>query len=259
LPFININQIKLFYVENKIEGIPLLFIHGWLGSSLEWIYQFSYFNTKSHIIILDLPGYGKSDKPDAKYSIDFFSKVIKEFLKELGYDKVILIGHSLGGLIAQNIAIQNPTMVNKLILISTSAISQRKEKKFLLFWVNVIFKLAYVNFLKNTIKRINSEEKENSAFRRQVKNALDIPKSVVLNTFKHMTSKFKENKKISEIFQPTLILYGTADKIISQPEINTLGNIIPNSETVLIENYPHRVMIKNHEVVNNKIEIFIKD
>jgi pimeloyl-ACP methyl ester carboxylesterase len=230
-----------------------------LGSSLEWIYQFSYFNAKNHIIILDLPGFGKSDKPNTNYSIDFFSKVIKEFLKELGYDEVILIGHSLGGLIAQNIAIRNPRLVNKLILISTSAISQRKEKRFLLFMVNVIFKLAYVNFLKNTIKRINSEEKENSAFRKQFKNALDIPKSVVLNTFKNMTSKFEENKKISEIFQPTLIIYGTADTIISQTEINTLGNLIPNSETVVIENYPHRVMIKNHETVNKNIEIFIKN
>jgi pimeloyl-ACP methyl ester carboxylesterase len=158
LPFIKINQLNIYYLENKRRGTPLLFIHGWLGSSLEWIYQFSYFNSSHHIIILDLPGYGKSDKPNTKYSIDFFTKIIVDFLKLLGYSETILIGHSLGGLIAQSITIQNPELVKKLILISTSAISQKKKKKFLLFCVNLIFKLTYTNFLKSTVKRINSTE-----------------------------------------------------------------------------------------------------
>ncbi|MFX0075476.1 MAG: alpha/beta fold hydrolase, partial [Candidatus Hermodarchaeota archaeon] len=126
MPFVNINQIKLFYIENKIKGIPLLFIHGWLGSSLEWIYQFNYFNSRRHILILDLPGFGKSDKPIANYSIDFFSKLVIAFLKHLGYREAILIGHSLGGLIAQNITIQNPTLVKKLILISGAPAAMRE-------------------------------------------------------------------------------------------------------------------------------------
>ncbi len=258
MPFININQLKIFYIENKIRGIPLLFIHGWLGSSHEWIYQFSYFKSRCHIIILDLPGYGKSDKPNTKYSIDFFTKVIVDFLQQLGYDEVILIGHSLGGLIAQNITIQYPILVKKLILISTSAISEPKNKKFLLFCVNLIFKLAYANFLKSTIKRINSTESVNIDVRRQHKNALTIPKSVVLNTFKHMTSKFKVNENLSKIPHPILILYGTEDRIISKSEIFTLGNLIPNSDITIIDNSPHRVMVKNYEKVNKLIYDFIK-
>lgn len=258
MPYININQLNLYYIENKIRGTPLLFIHGWIGSSLEWIYQFSYFNSIQHTIFLDLPGCGKSDKPNIPYSIDFFTKVIVDFLKRLGYDEVILIGHSLGGLIVQNIAIQYPELVKKLILIGSSAISQLKNKKFLLFWVNLIFKLAYTSFLKSTIKRINSTEDENSEVRRQYKNALTIPKSVVLNTFKHMTSKFKVNENLSKIPHPTLIIYGTEDKIISKSEIITLGSLFPNSEIEIIDNSPHRVMVKNSERVNKLLHDFIK-
>lgn len=241
-----------------MRGIPLLFIHGWLGSSLEWIYQFSYFNSRQHVIFLDLPGFGKSDKPNTKYSIDFFTRVIIDFLKQLGYDEVILIGHSLGGLIVQNITIEYPDLVKKLILISTSAISQPKNKKFMLFWVNLIFKLAYASFLKSTIKRINSTEDETREVRRQYKNAVTIPKSVVLNTFKHMTSKFKVNEKLFKLSHPTLVLYGTEDRIISKSEIVTLGNLIPNSEVVIIDNSPHRVMVKNYERVNKLISEFVK-
>ncbi len=259
MPYININQLNLFYFENKIRGTPLLFIHGWIGSSLEWIYQLNYFNSREHIIILDLPGFGKSDKPNTKYSIEFFTKLILDFLNLLGYNEAILIGHSLGGLIAQNITIQNLKLVKKLILISTTAISQPFKNKFFLFWVNIIFRLTYTNFLKNTIKRINSTKDENREFRKLYKNALEIPKSVVLSTFKNMTSKFNLNEKLSVISQPTLIIYGTEDKIISKSMIINLGNLIPNSEIILIENSPHRVMVENHVRVNKIIDDFIKN
>lgn len=115
------------------------------------------------------------------------------------------------------------------------------------------------NFLKNTIKRINSSEDENRVFKRLYKNALTIPKSVVLSTFNNMTFKFKSNENISDIFQPTLIIYGTEDKIISKTKIITLGNLIPKSEIYLIENSPHRVMVENHERVNKLIDDFIKN
>ena len=259
LPYININQIKIFYLENKIRGTPLLFIHGWLGNSVEWIYQMCYFNSRRHIILIDLPGFGKSDKPNTEYSIEFFTKVIVDFLISLGYDKVILIGHSLGGLIAQNLTIQNPKLVKKLILISTTAISHPVNNKFKLFWVNIIFKLIYNAFLRNTLMRINSLVDENRAFKHQYKKALKIPKSVVLNTFKHMTYKFKVNEGLTEISQPTVIIYGTKDKIFSKSMIISLDNLIPNSELNFIEDSPHRVMVKSSQAVNAIIESFIKE
>jgi 3-oxoadipate enol-lactonase len=258
LPIINVNQLDIFYFENNIRGTPLLFIHGWLGSTHEWIYQKFYFNSKNHIIFLDLPGFGRSSKPHTEYSIEFFTKIIVDFLDLLGHNEVVLIGHSLGGLIAQNITIQYPELVKKLILISTSAISSMSNNKFLLFWVNLVFKFAYNNFLKSTLKRINSNGIENKEFRRQYKYALTIPKSVVLNSFNNMTFKFKKNKRISEIFQPTLILYGTEDKIITKSEIITLSNLIPNAELSIIQNSPHRVMVKSHERVNKLITEFVK-
>lgn len=258
MPYITVNQLELFYIENKISGTPLLFIHGWLGSSLEWIHQFNYFNSKQHIIILDLPGFGKSNKPKTKYSINFFTKQILSFIKLLGHGKIILIGHSLGGIIAQNITIQNPTLVKKLILISTAAsFSQSIKKRITLFWINLIFKLTYKNFLKNIIKQIISIKNENREFKRFYNDTLKIPKSVVLSTFKNMTSKFNLNKQLSRIFQPTLLIYGNEDQIISKSSMKNLGDSIPNSEIYIIENSPHRVMVENYIEVNKIIDDFI--
>lgn len=260
MPFITVNKLKTFYFENEIAGTPLVFIHGWLGSSLEWIYQLFYFNSREHIILLDLPGFGKSDKPKIEYSLEFYTKQVLEFLKLLDYDKGILIGHSLGGMIALSIAVQNPKLVKKVILISTSVtFSQSIKNKWNLIWLNIAFRLAYKKVLRNIIKQIISTEKEEGEFKKHFKNALKIPKSVVLSTFKNMTSKFKINKKLSQIYQPTLIIYGSKDKIISKSKIINLEELISNSTVAIIEDSPHRVMVEDHKKVNKIIDEFIKE
>ncbi len=258
MPFIKVNQLDIFYYENKLEGIPLVFIHGWLGSSLEWCYQLCNFNYKNHILLLDLPGYGKSDKPNIDYSIEFFTKQVIDFLKLLGYNEIILIGHSLGGLIAQNITINNPKLVKKLILISSpSSTSPSIKEQSMIFWINIFFKLSYRNFLKNIIKQMVSPEKENREFNKLYKNTLKLPKAVVLSTFKNMTSKFNIKKELSTFSQPTIIIYGSEDKIISKSMVKDLNDLIPFSELKIIEKGSHRVMYNNHIKVNEVIDEFI--
>ncbi|MFX1325141.1 MAG: alpha/beta fold hydrolase, partial [Promethearchaeota archaeon] len=175
---------------------------------------------------------------------DFFIKQIVEFLNLNNYDEVILIGHSLGGMIAQSITIQYPKLVKKLILISTTpSIPQSIRNKLNLVFVRMIFKLGYRKFLTNIIKRILSTKVETREFSKLYNNAIKLPKSVVLNTFKNMTSKFKPTKNIADISQPTLILYGNEDKVIPTSMIIKLGELIPKSEVVIIKDSSHRVLL----------------
>ncbi|MFX1496010.1 MAG: alpha/beta fold hydrolase [Promethearchaeota archaeon] len=259
MPFVSITNLKIFYSENTIQGIPILFIHGWLGSSNEWIYQICYFNSKRHIIILDLPGFGKSSKPNTKYSIEFFSNQILEFLKIIGYNEVILVGHSLGGMIALNIAIKNKDLVKKLILISTSAsFTSSYKDKIILFLVNLIFKILYKKFLKSIVHQIVSNTNDNTEFKKLYLNALKLPKSIVLSTFKNMTRKYHLYNKNLIVHQSTLIIYGNKDKIIDKSMLNNLKDLIPNSEMIVIDNGTHRVMVDNHKEINELIEKFIE-
>ena len=258
MPYINVNDLSIFYYDNNQEGIPLLFIHGWLGSSLEWSYQLYYFNSNNHIILLDLPGFGKSDRPTINYSVDFFTKQIIDFLNLLGYNEVILIGHSLGGIITLKITINRPDLVKKLVLISTPPpISHSFKERVILFCIHLIFKFRYVQFLKSIIKKILGTEIENREFRKLYNKSRDIPKSIVLNTFKNMTLRFELKKGLESILQPTLIIYGTEDSIISKSKSRELNNRISNSKVIPIINGSHRLMFNNHEKINTLIEEFI--
>ncbi len=258
MPFITVNNLKIHYIDNNKKDIPLLFIHGWLGNLKEWIYQYCFFNSKRHIIIVDLPGFGESDKPKIKYSTDFFTKQITDFLRKLGYNEVILVGHSLGGMIALNITIQNLNLVKKLILISTSStFSQTIKLKFLLFWLNLLFRFFYKSLLRNIINQIIPNEKKKREYNKLHKYALKLPKSVVRTTFKYMTLNHHLNIYLHKIYQPTLIIHGNKDKIITKSMIENLSNLLQNSRTYFIKNSSHRVMIENYTQVNKIIDIFV--
>ncbi|MFX1241368.1 MAG: alpha/beta fold hydrolase [Promethearchaeota archaeon] len=259
MPLININHLKIFYYDNKLEGIPLVFIHGWLGSSLEWKYQLYHFNLKNHIILLDLPGFGKSDKPREDYTIEFYTKQIIDLLKLLKYNKVILIGHSLGGLIAQDIVLKKPKIVKKLILISsTSGKPQSILERIMIFWINILFKMFYRALLKKIIGKIISPEEEFREFKKLYKNALKLPKAVVLKTFKNMTYTYKLKEGLCAISQPTILIYGSEDRIVSKAAINELNDYIPKTELFIIDKGSHRTMYDNSVKVNGLIEKFIQ-
>jgi 2-hydroxy-6-oxonona-2,4-dienedioate hydrolase len=100
----------------------LLFIHGLGSSSDRWIDIPEAFSNHYHTISVDLIGFGGSDAPDLDYTINAFRKFVLDFMGSIQIDdgKTTIIGHSLGGYIAAEIAIENRSMVNSLVLIDSS-------------------------------------------------------------------------------------------------------------------------------------------
>ena len=73
----------------------------------------------------DIVGYGESDKPDAPYNRPYFSKWLKDFMKELKISKAHIVGLSQGGAIALQFAIDNAEMVNKLVLVNSAGLGAK--------------------------------------------------------------------------------------------------------------------------------------
>ncbi len=122
--WINIAGLKVRYLESgKGKNRHVLFIHG-LGSAADrWMKIPEALSSDFHSIAIDLPGFGESDKPaNIDYTIDQFRQFIISFQKKISIHekKISLIGHSLGGYIASEIAIQNKNQVEQLVLIDSS-------------------------------------------------------------------------------------------------------------------------------------------
>lgn len=119
----------LYYEYGKDKNKHVLFIHGLGSSSIAWRDIPQALSEHFHTITVDLIGFGGSDKPNtADYTIKGFSKFIVDFLRErIGimdkeHKKISIVGHSLGGYIAAQVAIENKEMIEKLVLIDSSGL-----------------------------------------------------------------------------------------------------------------------------------------
>ncbi|MEM7051425.1 MAG: alpha/beta fold hydrolase [Acidobacteriota bacterium] len=116
---VEIEGLRLHYVEAG-EGEPVLLLHGWPTSSYLWRHVMPPMARHRRVIALDLPGFGKSDKPlEASYSFRFFEKIMNDFLAELGIDRLGLAVHDLGGPIGLYWAVRQPQRLQSLALLNT--------------------------------------------------------------------------------------------------------------------------------------------
>jgi pimeloyl-ACP methyl ester carboxylesterase len=118
MPTAQVNGIKLNY-ESHGSGTPLVFIHG-LGSCLDdWEHQIAHFAKSYRVITLDLRGHGRSDKPDARYSMQLFASDIAVLLNSLRLEAAHIVGLSLGGGVAFQLALDSPEIVRTLTVVNS--------------------------------------------------------------------------------------------------------------------------------------------
>lgn len=90
------NGLRVHYKSLGAGDTALVFVHGWTCDLTFWRDQVDYFNGKTRIILVDLPGHGRSDKPMVDYTQDLFARGIHAALRDAGVKKATLVGHSMG-------------------------------------------------------------------------------------------------------------------------------------------------------------------
>ena len=116
--FIELGSLRVHHTYGG-RGSPVLFIHG-LGSSgyIEWRFNLEATADRHRVFAPDLPGFGRSEKPRARYGIPYFTRFIERYMQARGLRSAAVVGSSLGGRIALELALENPRRVSKLVLVN---------------------------------------------------------------------------------------------------------------------------------------------
>lgn len=118
---------KILTVEAGVEhATKLILVHG-LGQNghRDWLTTMTALQDRYHVITLDLPGFGLSEKPQGRYSPENYAKVIDGVRREMGLEKVVLVGHSMGGAVALTYAADFPESIEKLIVLNVAGVLER--------------------------------------------------------------------------------------------------------------------------------------
>lgn len=119
MPFATRRGVRLYYTDSG-SGDPLLvFVHGWCCDSTHWKAQVSAFRRSHRIVTVDLRGHGRSDKPAQDYTIDCFAEDLEWLMAELDLRKPVVIGHSMGGVIALRLAGRRKLAISGAVIIDS--------------------------------------------------------------------------------------------------------------------------------------------
>jgi pimeloyl-ACP methyl ester carboxylesterase len=116
LQFASVSSGTLSYRSNG-AGRALVFLHGLLGNSQSWAFQYEHFARMQQVIAWDAPGFGQSDMVEP--SLNAYVVALRDLLDILGQNEIILVGHSMGGTVAARFAAVYPNRVDRLVLSCT--------------------------------------------------------------------------------------------------------------------------------------------
>jgi len=219
---LTINKLKVTYYKAG-KGRTVVFFHGGRTRALSFKKYLYLLSLKHEVIAPDIPGYGDSDTPNEIWSFIEYGKFFSEFLKKLNLTNVTVIGYSMGGGIAFNVASQNKN-VSKLILIDSSGISTTRNP-LLSELRRVYFYLSHPQYYVPSILLL----KEYLLFRK--KHLFSIKKIDMIRNKCHETDY---SEILSALSTKTLLIWGIDDWIYPLSVANKFNKLLPKSELMTV-------------------------
>ncbi len=257
--FLEIDKLHARYIDTGGKDAVLL-VHGLGGSIESWKSNIDELAKDLRVIALDLPGFGYSDKPEMNYTIKFYWNFVSKFIEELNLAPVAVVGSSLGGHVAAEVAINRPDLVSKLVLISTPGALPRSFKgtPALKRYMKVIHARSMEQVRKALVAVDNKPVDD--AYAEAVYQRLAMPgaKEAFMSALRGSAQARRLDKLLNKIKAPTLVFWGKEDIMIPvkfvEPFVKMKG-----SRVVLLENCGHRAHADKPAVVNRMLVDFVKE
>ncbi len=261
MPKARINGIEINYQESG-EGFPLLLIHGFTGNLRIWTLQAPVLTRAFRMVSIDQRGHGHSEKPTQPedYSLELMAEDAYGLLQHLGIDGCYLIGHSMGGMVAQHLVLAHPEPVRALVLVDTaaevtSAMCTRDGARLVEIardqGMEAVFdEQVRVNPMSDQIR---SQPQLLALWRQQF---LLTSREAYIHCARAIVGREPLLDKLHAIEVPTLIICGENDHLLTEAS-RRMHERIAGSELAIIRNAAHTPQIENAPEFNRILSEFL--
>jgi len=245
------NGYDVFYrIVKGTSGTPILCVHGAAGDSRLFAFQLKGLGSKHTVIAVDLPGHGKSGMP-AVLSVEEYRDAVLAVIDSLALERVVLLGHSMGGGVMFEVLQAAPRRIHGLVFISTAPelpvndmILDFVEKDFNTFCTMVV-ELTYSPEAEASLKALAVEEVRRAG-KETVKSDFTICKN------------YHYREQACAVDVPVLLLGNRKDKMVPAALMEEFGSLVKGSVLKIYEAKGHLPYLENAEEVNNDIDEFLR-
>ena len=265
MPAVKVGDINMYY-EIHGNGEPLVLING-LGADISrWFRIIPVLSQKYQVLAFDNRGAGQTDKPDIPYTMEMMADDVAGLLEALNIDTAHIFGVSMGGMIAQHLALRHPKMVAGLILGCTRCGGPK----------SVYDSDEASRVLDPELTRTMTAEQRTRALlpflwsQKYIENNPDIVEEQVAAVIAHPVDPIGYTRqkqaadghdtydRLAEISAPTLIIAGEDDRLIPVENSHLLASKIPNAEIVILKKAGHGFTMEAFDESNRTVLDFLR-
>ena len=253
------------------KGPAVVLVHGLGGYIENWLYNIGPLSQSHRVYALDLPGFGRSDKTPLIRDLTVLARFIAEFMEKLAIKKASLIGNSLGGGIALQLALEYPEKVEKLVLVDTAGMGRDVIADFKLCSLPFVGELLIHPSLKSTSglwKKIIYDPSSITPETLELSYRLAAgpgAKKALLSTLRAGINLFGQKDKLTgqllsrlkDLKALVLIVWGNSDRIIPVAHARLALEKIPGARLELFDRCGHMPMFEHPDKFNTLVLDFL--
>lgn len=257
--------LDLYYeVQGNLKAHEtLVFLNGLTQNTQSWMLMLPYFQSSFKVVLLDFIFQGKSSKEGEWRNFDQHARDVKRVLEQENLSRVHLIGLSYGSFVAQHFAVNFPSFLNKLILISTVAHKNPYFEAIELSWENALKVGGYSLLLDIMLPNVLSEEYFLNPLipidlMKESRKELNLNAGALLKLMRATKERSDYRKELRSITTPTLIIQGEKDLLLPVHMANEVHLNITGSTFIVIPRAGHTLNLEQVPFVSSIIQEFIK-
>jgi 3-oxoadipate enol-lactonase len=240
---------------------PLVFLHGIGGAARAWRGQLDFFKHRYRGIAWDMPGYGGS-APLPTVSIGALAEALQDFLQRVGAMKPILVGHSIGGMIVQQLLVKHSGIASAIVLAQTSPAFGKPDGD----WQKAFIEArlgpldrgeTLASLAPSLVKELAGDSPDIPGMDLARDCMASVPEATYRATMLSMLG-FDQRNSLKNIAVPTLLLSGSKDKNAPAPMMAKMATYIPSAKYVELEGVGHLANLERPGAFNAALDSFLK-
>jgi pimeloyl-ACP methyl ester carboxylesterase len=241
---VQVGALRLRFVRAG-SGVPVVLLHGYGESLLAWEMVFDRLAHDADVVALDLPGFGLSSKPASGYTADSVATVVFGFLDQLGIQRFVLVGHSLGGVVATAMAVRDPPRILGLALVDAALVTPwalaetSDSSRTGASLRRVIAEYEKVRGRFNSVHDVDwmAEDSADAAYQPASDPAYAVALSAVL---RHFDFAFLTPEGARRLTMPVQLIWGALDPVIPAQVGRSLAGRLPDASLAVLPRTWHR-------------------